>query len=79
MGCRAKKKQSDLVRLALINNDVGPTVVIDEKRRLGGRGAWLCRGHDGCLAEALKKRAFARAFRTRESLNLTNISALSGG
>jgi predicted RNA-binding protein YlxR (DUF448 family) len=31
-----------------------------------GRGAWLCREHPGaCLEEAVKKRAWDRAFRFR--------------
>ena len=40
----------------------GARVVVDARGRLGGRGAWL---HPAvrCLAQAVKRRAFARAFR----------------
>jgi predicted RNA-binding protein YlxR (DUF448 family) len=34
---------------------IGPT--------LEGRGAWLCRDSPPCLAEATKRKSFARAFR----------------
>ncbi len=41
----------------------GVRVVVDARGTMGGRGAWL---HPGprCLAQAVKRRAFARAFRT---------------
>jgi predicted RNA-binding protein YlxR (DUF448 family) len=41
----------------------GARVVVDARGVLGGRGAWL---HPGsrCLAQAVKRRAFPRAFRT---------------
>jgi len=38
-------------------------VVIDEKATQPGRGAWLHRSQE-CLDLAIKRRAFARAFRT---------------
>jgi predicted RNA-binding protein YlxR (DUF448 family) len=41
----------------------GAKVVVDARGVLGGRGAWL---HPvaRCLAQAVKRRAFPRAFRT---------------
>jgi hypothetical protein len=39
----------------------GERVVID-RRRQGGRGAWL-HPADRCLEQAVRRRAFARAFR----------------
>jgi predicted RNA-binding protein YlxR (DUF448 family) len=38
------------------------TVVVDERRRLSGRGAWLHHAPD-CMAMAIKRKAFHRAFR----------------
>jgi predicted RNA-binding protein YlxR (DUF448 family) len=58
IGCGAKKEQSSLVRLAL---GPGGQITIDRTGKAGGRGAWLCGA--GCLKAALKRKAFARAFR----------------
>ena len=64
LGCRAKKEQARLRRLALVKGPEGVRVVWDEKRALGGRGAWLCPGEPGCLEKALgRKKILARAFR----------------
>lgn len=75
LGCRTRKDQADLDRLALRPGPEGPRVVWDKGRRLGGRGAWLCRGDESCLALAVKRRAFGRAFRTGENLDLTTLTA----
>ncbi|HYO57931.1 YlxR family RNase P modulator [Archangium sp.] len=58
IGCGARRVQEELTRLA-----VGPegAVVVDRARRLPGRGAYLCGA--GCLAAAVKRKAFGRAFR----------------
>jgi predicted RNA-binding protein YlxR (DUF448 family) len=54
---------------------VSPVAELDRDGRLGGRGAYLCRedGRDRprpeCLAEALRRNAFARALRTKVSLD----------
>lgn len=63
LGCRAVKSQGELWRLAVARKDGVPTVVWDRRRALGGRGAWLCRGSQACLDQAVKKNAFGRAFR----------------
>jgi len=56
VGCRQRRPQRDLVRCALGADDV---VHVD---RVGpGRGAWLCGA--GCLAEAVRRGGFDRAFR----------------
>ncbi|MGY6502088.1 MAG: YlxR family protein [Acidimicrobiales bacterium] len=58
MGCRRRAPRHELVRLVRSRDGfavVGPS--------LEGRGAWLCPGSASCLAEATKRRAFARAFR----------------
>ncbi|WP_239470499.1 DUF448 domain-containing protein [Archangium violaceum] len=60
IGCGARRVQEELTRLV-----VGPEggVVVDRRRRLPGRGAYLC--GVGCLAAAVKRKAFGRAFRGR--------------
>ena len=75
LGCRTRKNQAALDRLALKAGPEGFEVVWDKDRRLGGRGAWLCRDSESCLAAARKKRAFGRAFRIEERLDLSAISA----
>lgn len=50
-------------------------MVWDPDRRFGGRGAWLCRLNRTCWTRALKKRAFGRAFRVGELLDVTAIEA----
>jgi uncharacterized protein len=57
IGCGARADQGELVRLRI----VGERVVID-RRREGGRGAWL-HPSAGCLEKAARRRAFGRAFR----------------
>ncbi|MFD9896465.1 YlxR family protein [Amycolatopsis sp. NPDC059027] len=43
-------------------------LVVDERRRLPGRGAWLHPGPD-CLAKAERRRAFPRALRDPGALD----------
>jgi hypothetical protein len=63
IGCGARRAQEELTRLA-----VGPEggVVVDRARRVPGRGAYLC--GVGCLAAAIKRKAFGRAFRGKVGL-----------
>nr|WP_183641392.1 YlxR family protein [Neomicrococcus lactis] len=76
IGCRVVESQQSLMRWVLEeafeeqpgseqNNARGgvPQVVADPDRRKSGRGAWLHPTPE-CVALAVKKRAFARAFRT---------------
>ncbi|MHA7141575.1 MULTISPECIES: YlxR family protein [unclassified Arthrobacter] len=44
------------------NLDGSNAVVIDDRRRLSGRGAWL-HPQPACMEQALKRGAFNRAFR----------------
>ena len=60
-------------RLAVLETPGGPKVLSDPKRRLGGRGAWLCPG-SACLALARRKKAFNRAFRVERSLDLSELN-----
>jgi predicted RNA-binding protein YlxR (DUF448 family) len=59
VGCGEAADPRELRRLRL---DEAQVVVVDARGRLGGRGAWL-HPRAGCLARAVKRRAFARAFR----------------
>lgn len=63
LGCRKVKSQRELKRVALIIDDSGRKIVWDEARKLGGRGAWICRDSTDCLSSAIKKRSFSRAFK----------------
>ncbi|WP_245569654.1 YlxR family protein [Gordonia shandongensis] len=42
-------------------------VVVDDRKRLPGRGAWLHRS-DECLSQALRRRAFGVALRARDAV-----------
>ena len=65
VGCKRRDAQSELLRIVR-DADHGEqgAVVPDSRRRLPGRGAWLHPSTD-CLALALKRRAFSRAFRAQ--------------
>ena len=58
VGCRTRKRATELVRIALVNGEVAP----DLRRLHPGRGAHLCAAA-ACLERALKRRSFPRAFR----------------
>ncbi len=58
VGCGQAAAQSTLVRCRVGD---GARVVLDVKRS-GGRGAWLHR-EAACLDQAVRRRAFARAFK----------------
>ncbi len=53
LACRRRRPQRELRRLALERTPETWKVIFDDKRRLGGRGAWLC-PEAGCLALAVK-------------------------
>jgi predicted RNA-binding protein YlxR (DUF448 family) len=57
VGCGARAPWTGLVRVRAVDG----AVVVD-RRRSGGRGAWM---HPavGCITRAVKRKAFARAFR----------------
>ena len=59
IGCRKKGPRSELLRL-VADGSGSPAVVVDERRRMAGRGAWLHLS-EKCLALAVKRRAFGRA------------------
>ena len=64
-----------MLRLTVIEaSGEPPRVIWDEKKNLGGRGAWLC--GPGCLAAAFKKKAFNRAWRAALPLDLSSLEGL---
>lgn len=64
IGCRTREKTTNLVRIAYDSTVDSRSVVLDDRRVLPGRGAWVHR-EPGCLSTALQKRAFHRAFRNQ--------------
>ncbi|UVJ40902.1 YlxR family protein [Arthrobacter sp. CJ23] len=59
IGCRKQGSRSELVRL-VAEGGGSTAVLVDERRRMAGRGAWL-HPSETCLALAIKRRAFGRA------------------
>jgi len=59
IGCRKQGSRSELVRL-VAQGGGSSAVVVDVRRRMAGRGAWL-HPNEKCLALAIKRRAFGRA------------------
>ncbi|HEY9315392.1 YlxR family protein [Williamsia sp.] len=62
VGCRQCHPTADFVRLVARRDDKETVVVIDHRRTMPGRGAWLHPDPD-CLGTAIQRKAFARAFR----------------
>ncbi|GAA1224327.1 hypothetical protein GCM10009676_02280 [Prauserella halophila] len=50
----------------------GGELVVDERRRLPGRGAWMHRS-PACLAKAERKRVFPRALRVSGPLDTSGV------
>jgi uncharacterized protein len=70
VGCRLRAVAGELLRLVVVDGDL----VLDSRRRVAGRGAWL---HPdlGCLAKADRRRAFARALRVPGPLDAGTVWA----
>ncbi|MFQ4148476.1 YlxR family protein [Arthrobacter sp. LAPM80] len=61
IGCRKVGERFQLVRLVRSTNSSGETVaLVDVRRRMPGRGAWLHAGEE-CWKLAIKRRAIGRA------------------
>ena len=58
IGCRRRASKAALLRLVVVEG--GP--VVDERQRLPGRGAYLCR-RERCFIRADRRGALPRAFR----------------
>jgi predicted RNA-binding protein YlxR (DUF448 family) len=59
VGCRQARPRDELVRLG--RNAEG-RVVVDVRRTMPGRGAWVC-GEVVCVARGVRRDRLARAFR----------------
>ena len=67
IGCRVRQEptgHSPLLHVVAVGQIVTP----DPSGRLGGRGAWV---HPQCVAEATKRRAWARALRLEGTVDLS--------
>ncbi|TQK75443.1 YlxR family protein [Rarobacter incanus] len=62
VGCRQRDARDSLIRLVASVGGPDGVVVIDTKKCLPGRGAWV---HAACVRRALDRRALGRAFRLR--------------
>ncbi|MFP3713589.1 YlxR family protein [Puerhibacterium sp. TATVAM-FAB25] len=80
VGCRERDLRSALLRLVLApattappsSPEGGPAVVVDERKALPGRGAWL-HPDRACLDLAVRRRAVPRALRTAGPLDLETV------
>jgi uncharacterized protein len=72
LGCGHKQQKSLLHRLVV---DERHQVVWDTAQTAPGRGAYLCAQSERCLQAALKRKAFQRAFRATQQLDMTNLEA----
>ena len=52
VGCRAKRPKGELLRVVPWAASAGVELKIDEKQRLPGRGAYVCRDASCCASSA---------------------------
>ena len=69
VGCRAEGSRSALLRVVVVQD----LLVVDERRSMPGRGAWL-HPDPGCLDLATRRRAFGRALRFAGTLDTAVIA-----
>lgn len=67
VACRENKQQADMLRITRINNEF----IIDEKQKLGGRGAYVCKNAN-CINLTIKKRLLNRAYKQNIENELYN-------
>ena len=65
VACRLNKQQSEMLRIARINNQY----VIDDTKKLGGRGAYVC-FNNKCIELTIKKRLLNKAFKTNLDIQI---------
>ena len=65
VACRTSKFQNEMIRIAKI----GEEFIIDEKNKLGGRGAYICKDKN-CIDLAIKKRLLNRAYKMNIETNI---------
>ncbi|MCI2240262.1 YlxR family protein [Paenibacillus sp. TRM 82003] len=70
VGCRRRGSRSELLRV--VASAEGDEVLVDERRRLPGRGAWLHHS-TACLDRAEKRRALPRALRRPGPLDTSGV------
>ncbi|MCW4353894.1 YlxR family protein [Hoyosella sp. YIM 151337] len=76
MGCRRRALAADLLRVVAQQSDSSRiTLLPDPRRRMPGRGAWLHRD-PACLAQAEKRRAFARALRVSGEVDASAVASI---
>ncbi|MDV6012136.1 YlxR family protein [Haloechinothrix sp. LS1_15] len=68
VGCRGRALVGELLRVVAADG----CLVVDECRRLPGRGAWL-HPDPGCLESATRRRAFPRALRVSGPLDAGSV------
>ncbi len=68
VGCRRTGAPDDLIRVVAAEG----RLVVDERRHLPGRGAWL-HGDAECLALADRRRAWQRALRLTEAADVSAV------
>ena len=77
VGCRRRDVRSALLRVVAERNDTGEQiarVVVDQRLRLPGRGAWLHPTPE-CLDLAVRLKAFGRALRVKTLLDAAAVRA----
>ncbi|WP_425954431.1 YlxR family protein [Xylanimonas sp. McL0601] len=75
VGCRERDLRSALLRLVLVPDaaaGASPRVVVDERKALPGRGAWV-HPSAACLDLAVRRRAVPRALRVTAPLDLAAV------
>ncbi|MCI0153026.1 YlxR family protein [Dermacoccus nishinomiyaensis] len=70
IGCRGKGGRSVLLRIAV--SEDGATLVLDSRKAMPGRGAWL-HADTTCLEQATKRRAWARALRLHTAVHTATL------
>lgn len=58
--CRSQKDKASLLRVVKTSDG---SLVIDKDGRTNGRGSYVCK--DGCMAVAIKKHLFNKAYKTQ--------------
>nr|WP_082538036.1 YlxR family protein [Angustibacter sp. Root456] len=74
VGCRRSGRRSVLLRFAVVERDGARTVVLDERRILPGRGAWLHPDLE-CWELATRRSALLRALRTTARIEQDGITS----
>ncbi|HLU63029.1 MAG TPA: YlxR family protein [Protaetiibacter sp.] len=71
LGCRQRAPRTALVRVVARDG----RAVVDTAARLPGRGAWI-HPDPGCVASAIRRRAFGRALRQETPLDVSGLTNL---